>query len=68
MSAMLRSLSVEHWVLPAMLLWPLMAAIAVRVLGRDTSRDDAGSEAPSGGPDARVLTLIALAVEGLLGV
>ncbi len=64
----LLSLGAAQWVLPAMLLWPLIAALPVRVLGRDVSRDIEGAEAPSGGPDARILTLIALVVEGLLGL
>lgn len=51
------------WLLPAMLLWPLLAALIVRVLGRDDSRDGASS-----GLDARVLTLLALAVEAAMGI
>ncbi len=62
----LLSMGAANWVLPAMLLWPLVAALPVRLLGRDVSRDD--SSAPSGGPDARVLTFFALAVEGVLGL
>jgi NADH-quinone oxidoreductase subunit M len=68
MRAMLLSMGVDHWVLPAMLLWPIVAALGVRLLGRDVSRDETGAEAPSGGPDARVLTLAALIVEAVLGV
>lgn len=68
MRDMLLSLGIDRWVLPAMLLWPVLAAVLVRIGGRDVSRDDAGNEAPSGGPDARVLTLAALAVEALLAV
>ncbi|MEP6834751.1 MAG: NADH-quinone oxidoreductase subunit M [Gemmatimonas sp.] len=51
------------WLLPAMLLWPLLAAVIVRVVGRDVSPDG-----ESGGIDARVLTLLALAVEAGMGV
>ncbi len=64
----LLSLGADHWVLLAMLLWPLIAALAVRLVGRDTSRDEDGAEAPSGGPDARVLTVAAMLGEALLGV
>ncbi len=68
MRSFLLSFGVDHWVLSAMLLWPLIAAVAVRVIGRDTSRDENGAEAPSGGPDARVLTAAAMIGEALLGV
>jgi NADH-quinone oxidoreductase subunit M len=64
----LMSLNFDRWVLPAMLLWPIVAAVLVRVLGRDVARDESGVEAPSGGPDARVLTLAALAVEAVLAL
>jgi len=64
----LLSLGADRWLLLTMLAWPIVAAAVVRVLGRDTARDDDGNEAPSGGPDARVLTLFALAVEALLAV
>jgi NADH-quinone oxidoreductase subunit M len=56
------------WVLPALFLWPLLAAPIVRFLGRDISRTDAGSEAPDVGIDARTLTLAALVIEALLGI
>ncbi len=57
---------VQSWLLPALLLWPLLAAALVRFLGRDPVDD---SYAPdSSGIDARVLTLIALMVEALLGI
>ncbi len=62
------SIGAANWVLPAMVLWPIVAALAVRAIGHDVSRDDEGAEAPSGGPDARLLTLGALCVEGLLGL
>ena len=64
----LLSLGADHWVLLAMLFWPLIAALAVRLIGRDTSRDEDGAEVPSGGPDARVLTAVAMLGEALLGV
>ncbi|WP_439643297.1 complex I subunit 4 family protein [Gemmatimonas sp.] len=64
----LLSLNFDRWVLPAMLLWPIVAALLVRVLGRDIARDESGVEAPSGGPDARVLTLGALVVEAVLAL
>ncbi len=64
----LLSLGVAQWVLPAMLLWPVLAAVVVRFGGRDISRNESEAEAPSGGPDARVLTLAALFVEALLSL
>lgn len=54
----------QSWLLPALLLWPLIAAFVVRFVGSDTSSDDA----KGGGIDARVLTLLALTVEAVLGV
>lgn len=51
------------WLLPAMLLWPLLAALIVRLLGRDVS-----PEGESSGIDARVLTLLALTVEAGMGI
>lgn len=68
MRNMLLAAGVAQWLLPAMLVWPIVAAVIVRVLGRDVSRDEHGAEAPSGGPDARTLTLAALVVEAVLGV
>jgi NADH-quinone oxidoreductase subunit M len=68
MREILLSMGVDRWVLPAMLLWPVIAAVVVRLAGRDVSRDESGMEAPSGGPDARTLTLAALAVEALLAI
>lgn len=68
MRELLLSMDVDRWVLPAMLLWPVVAAVLVRLVGRDASRDESGVEAPSGGPDARVLTLGALTVEALLAL
>ena len=51
------------WLLLAMLVWPLLAAPIVRFLGRDLS-----PEGDSSGFDARVLTLLALAVEAGMGI
>ena len=58
----------HQWILSALVLWPLLAALVVRLLGRDVSREELTSEAPADGIDARWLTLIALAVEAALGV
>jgi len=68
MRDLLLSIGAAHWVLPAMMLWPIVAALPVRLIGRDVSRDASGSEVPSGGPDARLLTAAALIVEAVLGV
>lgn len=68
MRSFLISIGVTQWVLPAMLLWPMAAAALVRFGGRDVSRNEDGTEAPSGGPDARILTLIALCIEALLSL
>ena len=62
------SMNVDRWILPAMLLWPLGAAVLVRLLGRDVDADATGTAAPTGGPDARVLTLAAMLVEALLAL
>jgi NADH-quinone oxidoreductase subunit M len=64
----LLSMNVDRWILPAMLLWPLIAAVLVRLIGRDVLADNDGTTAPVGGPDARVLTLVALVVEALFAV
>jgi len=66
MHEFLVSMGVDRWVLPVLIGWPVVAAVLVRLLGRDTSREQSGTEAPSGGPDARTLTAVALVVEGLL--
>lgn len=68
MREVLLSLGVDRWVLPALFAWPLVAAVLVRLLGRDIARDEGGAEAPSGGPDARTLTLGALVIEALLAL
>ena len=60
------SSGVQSLILPAMLLWPLVAALVVRVVGRDVA--SAESATPSSGIDARVLTLIALVIEAALGI
>jgi len=58
----LLNLGTDRWALPALMLWPLVAALGVRLLGRD-------AETSSGaGIDARALTLAALLVEAVLGV
>jgi NADH-quinone oxidoreductase subunit M len=54
----LMSIGTASWVLPALLLWPLVGAFAVWALGRDEGR----------GVDARVITLATLAVEAVLGL
>ena len=64
----LLSMGVDRWVLPAMLAWPVLAAVFVRLVGRDVADDDRGISAPDSGPDARVLTLGALVVEAVLAV
>lgn len=68
MRDLMLSLQVDRWVLPAMLFWPVLAALAVRLLGRDASASSDGTIAPAGGPDARVLTLAAFVVEAVLAV
>ena len=54
----LLSIGTASWVLPALVLWPLLASLAVWAIGRE-----AGA-----GIDARSLTLGALVVEALLGL
>ena len=68
----LLSLGVARWLLPAMVFWPLVAAVGVRLFGRDLA---AGSSAvaTSANPvarsiDARTLTLVALVVEAILSL
>lgn len=68
MRELMLSMAVDRWVLPAMVAWPVVAAVLVRLLGRDVSREESGAEAPAGGPDARVLTLAALVFEAVLAV
>ena len=57
----------DRWVLPAMLLWPVIAALLVRLLGRDQTAETDGARSASG-LDARVLTVGAMAVEAMLAV
>lgn len=57
---------IQAWLLPALLLWPLIAAPIVLFLGRDPIDETAAPG--SSGIDARVLTLIALTIEALLGL
>lgn len=67
---------VGAWLLPALLLWPLVGAALVRLVGRDVravapSDDLAGLPTDAlgaGGPDARTLTLLVLLVEAVLGL
>jgi NADH-quinone oxidoreductase subunit M len=54
----LMSIGTANWVLPALMLWPLVGALAVWGLGRDAGH----------GVDARVLTLGTLLVEAVLGL
>lgn len=68
MRQFLLSIGVEHWVLPALILWPLVAAFGVRAIGRDVSQEEFQAAAPSDGIDARAVTLGALVVEALLCV
>jgi NADH-quinone oxidoreductase subunit M len=68
MREILLSLGVDQWVLPALLAWPVLAAMLVRALGRDVQRSEDGADTRTGGPDARVLTLGALIVEAVLAV
>lgn len=50
---------IEGWILPALVFWPLVGALVVRLVGRDPE---------AGGIDARVLTVGTLVVEALLAV
>ena len=75
MRAVLQSLWVEQWVLPAMVFWPLVAAVFVRLIGRDPASGAVpGSIAGTAdrvrmdGRSARGLTLAAMAIEGVLGI
>ncbi len=67
MREFLVSVGAEQWLLIAMVLWPIAAAIVVRALGADpiaASTKDASIEIN----DARVLTTVALVLEALMGV
>ena len=56
MRELLLSMRADRWVLPALVLWPMMASAIVWLAGRDAFRDDATSEVRRHGVDARVLT------------
>ncbi len=62
------SLGADRWILAALVLWPLLAAVVVRLAGRDAAREEQGGEVPNDGLDARLLAVVALGVEGLLGL
>lgn len=69
----LMSMGVDQWILPALLLWPLIGAAFVRLLGQDRLAPMPAESMPTdalgrGGPDARVLTLGVLVLEALLGI
>ncbi len=69
----LTAMGVAGWILPALVLWPLIGAALVRLLGRDLRPAPNGDALPTdalgrGGPDARVLTLGVLLVEAVLGL
>lgn len=61
-------MGVDQWILPALVLWPLLAAVGVRILGRDASQEELEAAAPNDGLDARLLTVLALAVEAVLSL
>ncbi len=63
MREFLLSIGASAWVLPAMIFFPLIAAVIVRFFGHEVS--DAQSR---GGIDARRLTVAALSIEGVLGL
>lgn len=63
----------ERWLLPALLFWPLLGAVLVRLLGQvrpalETTEDVPVDALSSGGVDARRLTLGVLLVEAALGL
>lgn len=49
--------AIDMWILPALLFWPLLGALVVRLVGRDPGQ---------GGLDARVLTASVLGIEAVL--
>jgi NADH-quinone oxidoreductase subunit M len=65
MNAFLTSIGYQHWVLPALLLIPLLAAAAIWMAGRGISAERAlGDEVASGAAGSpRTLALIAFAIE-----
>ena len=69
----LMSMGVDQWILPALVLWPLLGAAIVRLLGQDRLAPVPADSMPTdalgrGGPDARLLTLGVLMIEALLGI
>ena len=54
MTALLNALGVAGWVLPALVLWPLLASFGVYFFGRDASREEDLSDVPNDGLDAMV--------------
>ncbi len=73
MHASLNAMGIDSWLLPALVLWPLIGAVIVLVLGRDDRPAPTSTALPSdslgtGGPDARAITLAVLVVEAVLGI
>jgi NADH-quinone oxidoreductase subunit M len=69
----LLSLGVQAWILPVLLLWPLLGAAIVWLVGRERRPAVIDATLPAdtlggGGPDARTLTLLVLLVEAALGL
>ncbi len=67
------ALDMAPWILPVLVLWPLVGAALVRVLTSDRITPGVIDSMPTdalgrGGPDARTLTLGVLVVEAVLGV
>lgn len=68
MRTFLLAIGVDQWILPALVVWPLIAAVGVRAIGRDASQEELEAAAPNDGLDARVLTGFALGVEAILSL
>lgn len=66
MRDLLIAMGAEQWSLPALILWPLIAAVIVRLGGRDASREEEHGALPDDGVDARILVACALVVEAVL--
>jgi len=67
------ALGVPAWILPALLLWPLLGAAMVWLVGRERRPAVLDATLPAdplaaGGPDARTLTLLVLLLEAAMGV
>jgi len=62
------AIGADRWLLAAMVLWPIVAALLVRVAGRDAAREEEGTDVPNDGIDARVVTAIALGIEAVMGM